>query len=42
MLGNISLVIELWMHEMELPQYVVEAETVTSFKVRLDKFHHKF
>ena len=26
----------------ELPQYVVDAETVNSFKARLDKFYHKF
>ena len=25
----------------ELPQYVVDSETVNSFKARLDKFHHK-
>ena len=25
----------------ELPQYVVDAETVNSFKARLDKFYHK-
>ena len=25
----------------ELPQYVVDAETVNSFKARLDKFFHK-
>ena len=40
MLGKISLVIEVdtW---NELPQYVVDAETVNSFKARLDKFYHK-
>ena len=26
----------------ELPQYVVDAETVNYFKARLDKFYHKF
>ena len=26
----------------ELPQYVVDAETVNSFKTRLDKLYHKF
>ena len=26
----------------ELPQYVVDAETVNSFKARLDTFYHKF
>ena len=25
----------------ELPQYVVDAETVNSFKARLNRFHHK-
>ena len=25
----------------ELPQYVIDAETVNSFKARLDKFYHK-
>ena len=25
----------------ELPQYVVDADTVNSFKARLDKFYHK-
>ena len=24
-----------------MPQFVVDAETVNSFKARLDKFHHK-
>ena len=40
MLGKISLVIvvDAW---NELPQYVVDAETVNSFKARLDKFYHK-
>ena len=31
-------VVDAW---NELPQYVVDAETVNSFKARLDKFHHK-
>ena len=40
MLGTISLVIviDAW---NELPQYVVDEETVNSFKARLDKFYHK-
>ena len=31
-------VVDAW---NELPQYVVDAETVNSFKTRLDKFYHK-
>ena len=31
-------VVDAW---NELPQYVVDAETVNSFKARLDKFYHK-
>ena len=31
-------VVNIW---NELPQYVVDAETVNSFKARLDKLHHK-
>ena len=31
-------VVDAW---NELPQYMVDAETVNSFKVRLDKFYHK-
>ena len=31
-------VVDLW---NELPQYVVDAETVNCFKARLDKFSHK-
>ena len=31
-------VVDAW---NELPQYVVDAETVNSFKARLYKFHHK-
>ena len=38
MLGQISLVIEWFVAWNELPQYVVDAETVNSFKARLDKF----
>ena len=40
MLENICLVIvvDAW---NELPQYVVDAETVNSFKARLNKFFHK-
>ena len=30
-------VVDAW---NELPQYVVDAETVNSFKIRLDKFYH--
>ena len=30
-------VVDVW---NELPQYVVDAETVNSFKARLDKFYH--
>ena len=30
-------VVDTW---NELPQYVVDAETVNSFKARLDKFYH--
>ena len=41
MLGKISLVIEFLDAWNELPQYVVDAETVNSFKARLDEFHHK-
>ena len=32
-------VVDAW---NELPQYVLDAETVNSFKERLDKFHHKY
>ena len=42
MLGKISFsnrVVDAW---NELPQYVVDAETVNSFKARLDKFYQKF
>ena len=31
-------VVDAW---NELPQYVVDAETVNLFKARLDKFYHK-
>ena len=31
-------VVDAW---NELPQYVVDAETVNSYKASLDKFHHK-
>ena len=31
-------VVDAW---NELPQYVVDAETVNSFKVIFDKFYHK-
>ena len=31
-------VVDAW---NQLPQYVVDAETVNSFKARLDKFYHK-
>ena len=31
-------VVDAW---NELPQYVVDAETVNSFKARLDKMYHK-
>ena len=31
----------VWDAWNELPQYVVDAETVNSFEARLDKFHHK-
>ena len=31
-------VVDAW---NELPQYVVDAETVNSFKARLDKVYHK-
>ena len=31
-------VVDAW---NELPQYVIDAETVNSFTARLDKFHHK-
>ena len=31
-------VVDAW---NELPQYVVDAESVNSFKARLDKFYHK-
>ena len=31
-------VVDAW---NELPQYVVDAQTVNSFKTRLDKFYHK-
>ena len=31
-------VVDAW---NELPQHVVDAETVNSFKARLDKFYHK-
>ena len=31
-------VVDAW---NELPQYVVDAETVNSFKARLDKLYHK-
>ena len=30
-------VVDAW---IELPEYVVDAETVNSFKARLDKFYH--
>ena len=33
-----SRVVDAW---NELPQYVVDAETVNSFQARLDKFYHK-
>ena len=41
MLGQIffsNRVVDAW---NELPQYVVDTETVNSFKARLDKFHDK-
>ena len=41
MLGKISLVIEWWDAWNELPQYVVDEDTVNSFNSRLDKFYHK-
>ena len=33
-----NIVVDAW---NELPQYVVDAETVNFFKARLDKFYHK-
>ena len=38
------LVIEWWMHGMSClsTRYVVDAETVISFKARLEKLYHKF
>ena len=33
-----NIVVDAW---NELPQYVVDADTVNSFKARLNKFYHK-
>ena len=41
MLGNIFFSNRVVDARNELPHYVVDAETLNSFKIRLDKFHHK-